>query len=80
MPAKKIVKLRERGKLLDKENWYKKKKTEVQTGKRKQLERGRKRNAEKERQEHPIKAEMFVPYTPAGELAKKLRVNEERID
>ena len=53
------------------------------SGEYKQTKRGmkRKRNSDKgkETQEQPVKAVMFVPYTPGGELAKKLRENEEKL-
>ena len=53
------------------------------SGENNQVGRGikRKRNADKgkESQEQPIKAVMFVPYTPGGVLAKQLRENEEKL-
>ena len=82
-PAHKTAKARERKKLLERETWYKEKEQESNEGEDKNSPRSNKRKSsmrgQEKRQEHPIKAVMIVPFTPGGELAKKLRENEEKL-
>ena len=91
-PAHTTTGTRNRKKLLGRETWYKKNentdKVSVQEGNvGTKLEKSEKfpktkktkitRPSTEEKQEHPVKSVMFVPYTPGSQLAKKLRTNEE---
>ena len=74
------VKARERKKLLAKESWYKDGEQNQERSTQAENNPGKAKNKNKQRTKVYLTVSvMFVPYTPGGVLAKKLRENEEKI-
>ena len=88
--AKNSLQSRTRKKLLSRENWYKKQESEPEKqdknyktnglpGGPRALGTKTSRDKNIKQDKNMIRAVMFVPYTPNGELAKSLRQNEEKL-
>ena len=73
------IKTRQRKKLLAKTTWYKKKKENNESKKDGQEGKKRAGDTDQNKQITPIVSVMFVPRTEGGELAKRLRQEEEII-
>ena len=90
--AAKTLRTRTRKKLLTRENWYKTENNENNTEKTMSRTSGNTNNTnnnmknkkhkkqEKQAQNTTLRAVMFIPYTPNGELAKILRDNENKLE